>query len=297
MASRHVNKPLLKILITDRNGLIGTRCFEKLSDEFSIQRISVRKHNPLELALMDYDVVLHSAALVHQMKKTGKKEYLRSNTYLTRDLAAEAKRQGVKQFIFLSTVKVYGEMNTLLTPWKEDSPCYPSGPYAESKYLAEKEVEKLASEGFTVSVIRIPLVYGPGVKGNIEKLIRFVKKSPLIPFKDIHNARSMVYIDNLVAFIERVILLNKPGIYLPTDGQPYSTTQVVEEIIHAMDPEKKNLYFPYWMQKLIKLVVPSYYDRLFGTLVINNSSSVKILNYKPEVTLAEGMSETVRYFL
>ena len=171
-----------RILITGAESFIGTN-FRKYSNYQNIREISLYENKPEEIDFSDVDVILHLAAIVHQSKKIKEEDYFLINRDLCRSVAEQAKKAGVKQFVFLSTVKVYGKFIPGSDPWNEDSVCHPEDSYGKSKYEAELALRNLDDSDFTVSIVRTPLVYGYGVKGNMLKLIRLVQTLRTLPFK------------------------------------------------------------------------------------------------------------------
>lgn len=284
----------MKILLTGASGFIGMHLIQDIS-EHQIIPISLRDTLPENLDLHEYDAVIHLAALVHQMSIVPEHDYLRINRDLTLSLAQKAKESGVSHFIFMSTVKVYGEETTLI-PLNENSPVHPSEPYGKSKRQAEEGLLSMSSENFTVSIIRTPLVYGEGVRANMFNLIKLCDTLPILPFGGINNRRSIVYVKNLTAFIHT--LLNDPQseIFLVTDLFPVSTTQLIQNIQIALGKKGRLLPLPTWLINLIRQIKPSIHQRLFGSLEFDPSISFKKLNFIPLFSTKEGIENTVRWY-
>ncbi|MGE4287710.1 MAG: NAD-dependent epimerase/dehydratase family protein [Salinivirgaceae bacterium] len=282
----------LKTLITGANSFIGTY-FKNNSPQFQVSEVDLLTNKPAEIDFSKAKVVFHVAAIVHQDKSIPDTTYFKVNSDLAFEVAKHAKQNGVKQFVFMSTVKVYGENSTESNPWTEDSECHPSDAYGKSKLDAEKRLMELNDNSFTVSIIRTPVVYGAGVKGNIQKIARFVKNRKLIPLKGINNQRAMVYLGNLVALIQEVIKQQKPGIFLAGDGEVLSTSLFVKYLIEATGQRRYFITFPLFFQYLIKLLKPGFYHRLFGCQVIDNSKTLNELNFKPPYSPIEGLKEVM----
>ena len=191
------------------------------------------------------------------------------------ELAKKAKESGIKQFIFMSTVKVYGEETD--SKYSENSICNPEDDYGKSKLKAELELQKLEDEDFKVSIIRTPIVYGHGVKANIKSLINLINKVPLLPFGKIENKRSMVYIGNLCHLVDEVIIQQKAGIFLASDNKPLSTTRLIELIAKNLDKKIYLIKIPFF-ESLLKLVKPSFHKRLYGSLEVDNTITKQKLN-------------------
>lgn len=279
------------LLLTGSSGFIG-RHFIRDSLKHDIHSVSLRNTLPESLDLTGYDALIHLAALVHQMQGAPKEEYFHINRDLTLSLAQKAKNDGVKHFIFVSTVKVYGE-ETTTAPLTEHSPCHPNDPYGESKLAAEEGLLAMASEYFTVSIIRIPLVYGEGVKANMFNLIKLCDTLPLLPFGGINNRRSMVYVKNVTAFINTLLEQRASGIFIVSDSKPISTTQLVQIIYTVLDKKRILLTLPKVLINLIQRLKPSLHQRLFGSLEIDPSASFKKLKFIPPYTTEEGIKAMI----
>lgn len=282
----------MKILITGKNSFIGSY-FKNNSPQFKVSEVDLLTNKPDEIDFTHSEVVFHVAAIVHQDKAIPDSTYFEVNSDLAFNVAQKAKQDGVKQFVFMSTVKVYGENSKLENPWTEDVVCHPSDAYGKSKLDAEKRLMELNDKNFVVSIIRTPVVYGAGVKGNIQKIASFIKKQKFIPFNGINNKRAMVYIGNLIALIQEVIKQQKAGIFLAGDGAILSTSEFVKHLIAATDTKKYFIIFPGIFQKMIQLIRPNIYNRLFGSQVIDNSKTFNELNFKPQFTPEQGLIEVM----
>ena len=170
----------------------------------------------------NYDVILHVAAIVHQKEDKSKKQlYIDINKKFPVEVAKKAKQAGVKQFIFLSTMAVYGEVEGAIT---ETTPLKPVTMYGKSKLAAENQLQKLASKQFKVVIVRPPMVYGENCPGNYTRLKKLAKCLPIFP--DIDNKRSMLSIENLSHCIMLLIQKESQGIICPRDKEPVKTTDL-----------------------------------------------------------------------
>jgi UDP-glucose 4-epimerase len=275
----------MKILLTGATGFIGSY-FIHTNTSHTIKSFSFRNDTIAITDFSDYDTVIHLAALVHQMKDTSTEQYEIINVMQTLELARKAKRDRVKHFIFMSTVKVYGEESD--TAYTEITPCLPQDDYGKSKLHAEKELQKLSDKYFTVSIIRTPIVYGAGVKANIKNLIDLVKKMPILPFKETHNLRSMVYIGNLSALIESILEHRLNGVFLASDDTTLSTTEFINKIAATLGKKICLIHFPLF-ETLLKSLKPSFHKRLFGTLIVDNIQTKKRLNFQNPYTIDQGI--------
>jgi UDP-glucose 4-epimerase len=279
----------MKLLLTGASGFIGKHFIHATSHD--IIPFSFHNGNIQTLDLSSYDAVLHLAALVHQMESADSEAYERINVTRTLELARKAKHDKVKQFIFMSTVKVYGEESDIV--YTEASPCHPQNDYGKSKQRAEQELQKLNDASFTVSIIRTPIVYGEGVKANIKNLIDLIRNVPILPFGNTKNRRSMVYVGNLCALIESVLEQDAEGIFLASDDAALSTTEFIREIANTLE---KKLYLVdiALFENLLKRLKPSFYQRLFGNLSVDNRVTKERLEFHNPYTTKEGIAIMLR---
>jgi UDP-glucose 4-epimerase len=279
----------MNILLTGSNGFVGSYFINKYKNAYDIKTFSFLKDDINSLDCKDIDIVFHLSALVHQMGGASREEYERVNVTQTLDLAKKAKESGVKQFVFMSTVKVYGEETD--AKYTENSICKPEDEYGKSKLKAEKLLLELEDESFKVSIIRTPIIYGYGVKANIKNLVSLVKKVPVLPFGGIENKRSMVYIGNLCHLVDCVIGAAKaahPSVYLACDDEPLSTSKLIELIGKNLDKKVYLLKIPFF-ETLLKLVKPSFHKRLYGSLEVDNTITRKKLDLVNPYSVEEGI--------
>lgn len=264
----------MKILLTGATGFIGHYFTNKYSDLYNIRTFSFLRDDFENLDLQGIETVIHLSSLVHQMNGSSIDEYEKVNVTQTLYLAEKAKYAGVRHFVFMSTVKVYGEETS--APYHENSPCAPHDNYGKSKCKAEQELQKLGDDRFIISIIRTPIVYGNGVKANIKNLLALVYKVPVLPLGGIENKRSMVYVGNLCHLIECVIKQQQPGIFLANDNKPISTTFLVESIAKEFNKKRYLIKIPLF-ETLLKLIKPNIHKRLFGSLEVDNTLTKKRL--------------------
>lgn len=280
------------LLITGASGFIGSNFIEKYKDKYNIKTVSLLKVKPEDIDFAGVDTVLHLAALVHQMNGAPREKYFEINTRLTERLAKEAKNQGVKHFIFYSTVKVYGYDGDLYNHRRvltEESECNPVDPYGQSKWEAEKILKTLEDKNFGIGIIRPVLVYGKGVKANMENLIKLVRLSPILPFNYNKNRRSLVGIENLLYMTELVIDKEARGIFLPLDEKNLSLKEIVEGIEQAYGIKRINIPMIQPVFWLLTKIKPNIMVRLFGTLQFDNKITREKLGYIPKVKYIEGL--------
>jgi len=281
----------MNILFTGTSGFIGRYFTKKYSEVFTINAFSFQRDDFESLDLVGIETVVHLSALVHQMNGASAEEYEKINVTQTIELAKKAKKAGVRHFIFMSTVKVYGEETFL--PYNENSKCTPEDDYGKSKYKAEQALQELENDSFIVSIIRTPIVYGYGVKANIKNLIKLVKNVSILPFAEIHNKRSMVYIGNLCHLINEIILQKQSGIFLASDDSALSTTELIESI--AKDLNKKIRFEKIrFFESLLKCFKPSFHKRLYQSLEVDNTLTKERLNLKNPYTTEEGIRTMIK---
>jgi len=283
------------ILLTGSNGFVGSYFKNNYNDKYNINTFSFLNDNFQNLELSNINTIIHLSALVHQMGGASKEEYEKINVIQTIDLAKKAKERSIKHFIFMSTVKVYGEESDIA--YNENSECLPQDDYGKSKLKAEQELQKLQDDSFKVSIIRTPIVYGYDVKANIKNLISLVNKVPVLPFGKIENKRSMVYIGNLCHLIDEIIICpvgsafgvqEKAGVFLASDDEPLSTTKLIQLIANELDKRVYLIKIPFF-KSLLKLVKPSFHKRLYESLEVDNSRTKEILNLKNKYSVEEGI--------
>ena len=226
----------MRILITGANSYIGTS-FEKYMqqyDDYQVDTLDMMNPEWRNYNLSTYDVIFHVAGIAHadvgHVSEETKQLYYKVNTDLTVETARLAKQSGVRQFIYMSSIIVYGESapfgkKKVITSETKPSP---ANFYGDSKLQADLKLQKLNDENFKVCILRPPMIYGPGCKGNYQMLSKLAKKLPVFP--DIKNERSMLYIGNLCYFIKECIDHLNNGIYFPQNSEYIGTSQLVKEI-------------------------------------------------------------------
>ncbi|MFW6249109.1 MAG: NAD-dependent epimerase/dehydratase family protein [Bacteroidota bacterium] len=285
----------MNILITGKNSFIGSHFKNRYKEKFNIKEVDLENQSVSQIDMKDFDVVFHVAAIVHQSAKLPDDKYFRVNADLAHEVAVQAKKDGVGHFVLMSTVKVYGE-KTNGKPWTEDTDPDPLDAYGKSKIEAERRLLDEEEENFTVSVVRTPVVYGPGVKANISNLIKLIDRVPVLPLGGIYNRRSMVYVGNLVSMVEAIIQKKAHGVFLAADKEIIPVTELVQNIADAL--EKKRIVFamPSFLWKLIKIIKPAYYYRLHDNLEVNNEKTRGRLEWEPPYLFKDGINQTIAWF-
>ena len=284
------------LMITGASGFIGSNFIKKYSEEYNIIPVCLIENKPEDLDYTGVDTILHLAALVHQMKGAPEEKYFEVNTELTRRLATSAKEKGVQHFVFYSTVKVYGfdgELNNHNFILTENSPCNPNDPYGASKYEAEKILNFLQDENFKVAMVRPPMVYGEGVKGNMLSLMKLINILPIIPFDYDNNKRSIISTENLLYMTHLIIKNEADGVYLGTEGNPVSIKEIVKSIENGLKRKKVNIQLPRFIFNLLTKIKPNIMVRIYGTLAFEQQDSYEKINYKPK----DSMNNQVRIMI
>lgn len=215
------------ILITGVNSYIGSALQKHLQGKpYQITVLDVRNDDWTSRSFAGVDAVLHVAAMVHQKERPDmEEEFFRVNRDLAVRVARKAKADGVGQFLFMSSMSVYGTDTGVITP--ETVP-QPTTFYGKSKLEAEALLRQEADEGFRVCILRPPMVYGPGCKGNFQNIIKIVKRLPLFPVLD--NTRSMIYIENLCEFLKLCIDRCEEGLFFPQNREYVQTAWMARVI-------------------------------------------------------------------
>lgn len=287
-----------KILITGANSYIGTS-FENYIKEnypgaYKIDTVDMLDASWRDKDFSGYDSVFHVAGIAHadvgKVSEEGKKLYYTVNTELTLEVAGKAKAEGVPQFIFMSSMIVYsGCKDTIITSKTEPKPL---NFYGDSKLLADVGVRELSNETFKVVVLRPPMIYGKGSKGNYAELSKLATKLPVFPV--VKNKRSMLYIENLCRFIKLMIDNNENGVFFPQNSEYTVTSTMVKLIAKAKDSKIFMVPGFYWALKILMLVpgkIGGLSKKAFGDLAYD----LEMSEYKEEyatINLEESIKRT-----
>ncbi|WP_020619900.1 NAD-dependent epimerase/dehydratase family protein [Paenibacillus daejeonensis] len=260
-----------KVLVTAKNSYIGNSFASWVSKDKQIQTdfISCKNEDWKNKEFGDYDVILHVAGIAHVDAKSDMEEiYYKVNRDLTIELAEKAKNEGVEQFVFMSSMIVYGESKSEKFQINKDTVPNPSNFYGMSKLQAEQGLKKISDTNFKVAIIRAPMVYGKEAKGNYKKLSNFALKTPVFP--DADNERSMLYIDNLCELIKFIILNNDQGVFYPQNKDYVKTSELVELIarFHGRTVRLTKVFNPF-----IKVFKSKLTRKLFGNFTYSKSLS------------------------
>lgn len=308
----------LRILVTGANGFVGSALFHRLCKESAHECIGAVRARPRDLDSIEdivsvgdldksvdwstvvsgQDVVVHTAARAHIMQDESVdplSAYRAINTVGTLNLARQAAAEGVKRFIFISSIKVNGEQTQTGQPFSSHDTPSPEDFYGISKHEAEQGLRELASEtGMEVVIIRPPLVYGPSVKGNFANMIKLVSKGLPLPLGAIHNRRSLVALDNLTALM--VTCIDHPNAanetFLVSDGEDLSTTELLQGVAQAMGKPSRLIPVPAGLLQFGATLLgkKAVAQRLLGSLQVDISHTQQCLNWTPPLTVKEGLA-------
>ena len=308
------------ILLTGPTGFVGQRLCEVATEAgWSVCRAVRRVHgiqNEVVVgdlgdktdwseALRNIDVVIHLAARVHVMDDSAADpltEFRKVNTEGALKLARQSADAGVKRFIFLSSIKVNGEMTVPGQPFQTNDNYIPTDPYGLSKYEAEQGLLAIAKQtGMEVVIIRPPLVYGPGVKANFSSMMKWINKSVPLPFGAIHNQRSFVALGNLVDFIIHCIDHPKAAneVFLISDGEDVSTTQLLQKVAKAFAKKPMLIPVPVCLMTFVAKLVGKgdVANRLFCSLQVDSSKARDLLGWKPIITMDEQLKKAAEAYV
>ena len=313
----------MRVLVTGATGFVGTALCEMLDRRGYTVRAAQRVLQPRagqafdavavgeigpstdwNAALEDVQAVVHLAARVHVMRETATdplSEFRYLNVGATENLAHRAAAAGVKRFVYVSSIKVNGE-STKEKAFTASAVPRPEDAYAQSKLDAERVLLEIGNRsGIEVVIVRPPLVYGPGVKGNFLSLLRWIKCGLPIPLARCNNRRSLVGITNLADLLIRCVshpaASNK--IILAGDGEDLSTPELIQRLARVLGQQVRLLSVPTsWLRfASYALGRPGVYERLCSSLQIDIAETKLLLEWRPPLTVNEEFERTARWFL
>lgn len=251
------------------------------------------------------DAVVHCAARVHVMHETSSDplaDFRQVNRDGTLALARAAAAAGVRHFVFLSSIKVNGDGTPRDRPYRADDVPAPTDPYGVSKREAEDALLALAAEtGMRVSIVRPPLVYGPGVRANMAALMKLAVRGVPVPLGAVGNCRSLVFVGNLSALVQRLVEATPDAdrIYLISDGEDLSTGQLYAAMARAAGKRAMLVPVPGGLMTAVAALLGrgDYARRLFGSLTVDIAPTRDALGWTPPFDVEHGIGETVRAFI
>lgn len=252
--------------------------------------------------LTGISAVVHLAANTRMMSGESEalREYRRVNVEGTRSMALAAAAAGVRRFVFVSTAKVHGE-GTTGVPFTEDTPANPAGPYAASKWQAEEALRAVASRtGMEVVVVRPPLVYGPGVRGNFRRLLRLVDRGFAVPLPRNGKFRSLIGVENLADFLVLCIGHREAAnrSFLVTDGEDIAIRELIARLARLLARPTRIVTCPESLIRFAAMVAgrEDAVRKMLDSFVVDSSRAQRSLGWTPPVSLDEGLSATARWF-
>lgn len=316
----------MRVLVTGATGFVGRGLIKRLASEGRQVRALVRdasvdlgarveviglgdlgrpdiEYGP---ALTGCDAVIHLAARVHMLRDIAEDplaEFRRLNTAATRTLAQQAAAAGVARFVFLSSIKVNGEETVAGQPFRPDDRPMPMDAYGISKLEAEQELRRISqASGMRSTIIRTPLVYGPGVKANFQEMMRWVARGVPLPFGAIvHNRRSLIALDNLVDLIVTCArrVSSPDELFLASDGEDLSTADLLRKLGRALGRPARLVPVPPLMLGALGKVTgrAEQMRRLLGSLQVDSSATRRGLSWTPPVSVDEALARTATAFL
>ncbi len=308
----------MKVLVTGANGFVGSALCPRLAElGYEVIPVVRRQSNianevivhdaaSWKAALNGCDSVIHLAARAHVMQDQERnplQAFRVSNVDTTIELAKRAVEAGVRRFVFMSTIKVNGEETAPGCSFSPEDLTEPKDPYAISKWEAEQGLFEIAKKiGLELVIIRPPLVYGPGVKGNLATLIKWVKNGVPLPFGALRNRRSMIGLDNLLSFTvlcaDVARSANAKGqVFLISDGEDVSTAELLRRVAKAYGCKSRMFSVPVDLMRLAARCTgkSSLADRLFGSLVVDNSKARQMLGWLPPSSMDEQLQKMARH--
>ncbi len=275
----------MRILITGKHSYIGNSVKAWLNDKepsFIVDEISLRNVGLNNITFNNYDVIFHVAGIAHiSSNKKMIPEYFKINRDLAIDVAKKAKQEGVNQFIFTSTMAIYGDDRPFgdFRPIDIEKPS-PTNAYGQSKLAADLSIQKLQDQNFKVSILRIPMVYGVNSKGNFPKLEKLAGRISIFP--KLENIRSVINVLSLSELIRLLIIKKKDGVFYPQDNEYFSTTNFINT--YRKKIYKKTLFIPFFsiILKFLALFIRPM-NKIYGNKFYDAKvSNIEGLNYQIE---------------
>lgn len=311
----------MTILVTGANGFVGSALCASLCKSSTEVRAALRVMNSHSdrvevvevgnlssktnwtVALKGINQVVHLAARVHVMNDQSAdplEEFRKVNVDATIHFAKQAAAAGVKRFIYLSSIKVNGESTQLGRPFRAEDLPRPQDPYGVSKYEAERELRMIAEQtGMEVVIIRPPLVYGPGVKANFASMLEIIQRGVPLPLASVtSNLRSLVALGNLVDLI--VTCITHPAAanqtFLVSDDEDVSTAELLRRMGLALNRPANLFYVPKLLLQLGAALLnkSEIYQRLCGSLQVDITKTKDLLNWKPPLSVDEGLRRVIK---
>ncbi len=283
----------MKVLVTGASGFIGTHlCPHLLKCGHEVFNFDRHHINPGQF--QNIDAVVHLAALAHITHKIDDSEYEKANYELTKKIVEQVKLNSIKKIIFISSIKVMGEKSD--TGYQSLDKPNPQTAYAKTKFKAEEYIKENATN-YSWTILRPPLVFGPGVKANFNTLIKIAKIGFPLPFKNLKNKRSYLYVNNFVDLIEKSLIderfRNKA--LMVTDSRPLSTGELLDLLSQKIRNRKMTFSFPQNILKIFFTILrmEEYYQKFAGNMWIENDEALKQTSWIPPHSLEQAIKKTL----
>jgi nucleoside-diphosphate-sugar epimerase len=325
---------MMRVLVTGAAGFVGQHlCRDLVASNISVRGLvraeskapllsgvellqgDVTDERTIRAAMDGIDAVVHLAARVHVMRDTAPDplaEFRRVNVAGTRTLALMARDAGVKHIVFASSVKAVGDVST--APWDSSTPAHPVDAYGISKLEAEQLLFALQSHGSPrVTVLRFPLLYGPGMKGNMLRLFRIVSQGWPVPVGSVENARSILFVGNAAAAITHLIgggptrssTHTASGPFFVADGPGLSTAALATDIATALGVTPRTVRIHQGLLRMLGHIgdpvtggrISAVFNRLLGSLEVDENEFERAYSFEPPYTMEQGLGITARWFL
>lgn len=270
-----------RVLITGAHSYVGTNVEKWLMrepDKYYVETLDMKDPLWKEFDFSNFDVVFHVAGIAHvSSKKNMENLYYQVNRNLTIETAEKAKFQGVKQFIFMSSIIVYGDSRSSKCIIDRNTIPKPSNFYGNSKLQAEEGIRHLEADNFMVVVLRPPMIYGKDSKGNYRKFAKIAKYLPVFP--DIDNERSMLHIDNLCEFIRQIIINEESGLFFPQNKEYVKTSDMARMISEVYG---KKIRLTKVFNRILKVLSKKFriINKIFGNLTYEKTMSEYKTDYR-----------------
>ncbi|MBR2595418.1 MAG: NAD-dependent epimerase/dehydratase family protein [Solobacterium sp.] len=270
-----------RILFVGKNSYIGSHLQQYLGEEnYTLDELNARGLVPAASMFYGWDTVVFLAAIVHQKETAENRElYYAVNRDLAIKTAEAAKEAGVRHFIIMSTMSVYGVETGTITKATKAAPVTH---YGSSKQQADEIIWAMRDDNFMVTILRPPMVYGKGCHGNYQLLRSFVLSSPVFPAYE--NRRSMIFIENLCTFMKEIIDLGREGVFFPQDSEYVCTSELVR---HIAAENNHRIIMTRIFNPLIRLFRTAVIKKVFGSLTYEQTEPVSAYSFKEAIRLTE----------
>jgi nucleoside-diphosphate-sugar epimerase len=303
----------MKVFVTGATGFVGKDLMNRLRAA-KVEIVTAGRDHASDIVVdnidgstnwqaahfFEVDSIIHLAAHVHKVSEPDMSRYFAVNRDGTVNLARAAAKVGVKQFVFMSSVKAMGEYTNLDQPFTRHTPCSPTDPYGQSKLEAEQALLQIGEEtGMQIICLRPPLVYGPSVEANFHLLMKLIRLRIPLPLAGINNKRSLVFVGNLTDLILHCLHIRQAnGSFLISDGQEMSTSDLIGEISRAMNLRPRLFYVPSMLLAAsCKLpILGGIVRRLTESLQVDMQETIEELGWSPPYSASKGIYDTVEYF-